>query len=138
MRQPKQILPRHQAGIRVSKRFEMETLIGFLLLGGVLLSIAFLLSGLTWQWVTTGRLGLDYTIAGMNVFQFVVADVRQLASASVRPRLLLNLGIGVLLLTPYARVLASMFYFAVVERNWKYTLFTGFVLCVLSYSLFLR
>lgn len=116
----------------------METLIGFLLLGGVLLSLAFLLSGLTWQWVTTGCLGLDYTIAGMNVFQFVVADVRQLASASVRPRLLLNLGIGVLLLTPYARVLASMFYFAVVERNWKYTLFTGFVLCVLSYSLFLR
>jgi uncharacterized membrane protein len=116
----------------------MEILIGSLLSGGVVLSIAFLLLGLTWQWVMTGRLGLNYTIAGMNVFQFVVADVCQLASTSVRPRLLLNLGIAVLLLASYARVLASMFYFAFVERNWKYTLFTGFVLCILSYSLFLR
>jgi uncharacterized membrane protein len=40
--------------------------------------------------------------------------------------------------TPYVRVLASLFYFAVVARNWKYTLFTGFVLTVLTYSLFLR
>ena len=31
-----------------------------------------------------------------------------------------------------------MLYFAVVERNAKYTLFTGFVFSVLTYSLFLR
>jgi len=43
-----------------------------------------------------------------------------------------------LLLTPYARVLASMLYFALVERNRKYTAFTTFVLLTLTYSLFLR
>ena len=42
-----------------------------------------------------------------------------------------------LLLTPYVRVLASLLYFAFAARNWKYALFTGFVLAVLSYSLFL-
>jgi len=42
------------------------------------------------------------------------------------------------MLTPFVRVLTSVFYFAFVERNWKYTLFTGFVLGLLTYSLFLR
>jgi hypothetical protein len=35
-------------------------------------------------------------------------------------------------------VLASLLFFAFAEHNWKYTLFTGFVLAVLTYSLFLR
>ncbi len=81
---------------------------------------------------------LDYTIAEMNLFQFVITDVRLLVSDTVRPRLFINLGIAVLMLTPYVRVLVSMFYFAFVEQNWKYSLFTGFVLSVLTYSLFLR
>jgi uncharacterized membrane protein len=41
------------------------------------------------------------------------------------------------MLTPYIRVLASLLYFAFVERNRKYTVFTGFVFAVLTYSLFL-
>jgi uncharacterized membrane protein len=44
------------------------------------------------------------------------------------------MGIGVLMLTPFVRVLASVVYFAFVEHNWKYTLFTAFVLSVLTYS----
>jgi uncharacterized membrane protein len=40
--------------------------------------------------------------------------------------------------TPYLRVAASAVYFALVERNLKYTLFTLFVFAVLTYSLFLR
>jgi uncharacterized membrane protein len=53
------------------------------------------------------------------------------------PHLLTNLGIATLVFTPYVRALASMFYFVFVERNRTYTLFTGFVLTVLTYSLFL-
>jgi len=48
----------------------------------------------------------------------------------------MNVGLAVLMLTPYARVLASVLYFALVERSAKYTIFTGFVLAVLTYSLF--
>ena len=50
--------------------------------------------------------------------------------------MLVNLGIAVLLLTPYVRVLMSMLYFVFVERNLKYALFTGFVLAMLTYGLF--
>ena len=61
-----------------------------------------------------------------------------MASHDLRPRVMVNMGMAVLMLTPFVRVLASVFYFALVERNWKYTLFTGFVLGVLTYTLFLR
>ena len=47
-------------------------------------------------------------------------------------------GIYVLLATPYVRVLASFLFFAFKERNIKYTIFTGLVLAVLTYSLLLR
>jgi uncharacterized membrane protein len=119
-------------------RFDMEILVGYILLGGVLLSMVLVSAGLMWRWIATGRLGLDYSIGGMNLFEFVLADARQVAADAVRPRLLVNLGIAALMLTPYVRVLASMLYFAFIERNAKYTLFTGFVFSVLTYSLFLR
>jgi uncharacterized membrane protein len=116
----------------------METMVGYLLLGGVVLSIALTVSGLAWSWRSTGALGLDYRLADMNLFQFLAQDLRQLGAGVWGPRLLVNLGIAALLLTPYVRVLASMAFFALVERNWKYTLFTAFVFAVLTYSLFLR
>ena len=118
--------------------FDMEVLVGYTLLGGVLLSMALVAAGLIWRWIATGQLGLDYAISGMNLFEFVLTDIRQVADHAVRPRLLVNLGMATLLLTPYVRVLTSMLYFAFVERNGKYTLFTGFVFSVLTYSLFLR
>jgi len=119
-------------------KFEMETLVGYLLAGGVILSMIFIAAGLAWDWVTTGRLGLDYTIKGMNFFEFIVADVKEVVLTGFGPRRLVSLGIATLMLTPFTRVAASMVYFAVVERNWKYTIFTAFVLGVLTYSLFLR
>ncbi len=121
-----------------ARTFDMEALVAYLLLIGVLVSMVLVVSGLAWGWIATGHLGLDYPIAGMNLFEFVVVDIRQGAAHGVNPRLLVNLGIAALALTPYARVLGSMLYFAIVERNGKYTLFTGFVFGVLTYSLFLR
>jgi uncharacterized membrane protein len=104
----------------------------------VLLSMALIIAGLIWQWAVTGHLAFNYTISGMNLFRFVLTDVRQLATHAFSARLLVNLGIVALLLTPYVRVLASMIYFILMEHNWKYAAFTGFVLSVLTYSLFLR
>ena len=118
--------------------FDMEVLVGYILLVGVLLSIALILAGLIWHVVTTHQLGFEFEIAGANLFRFALTDLNQLAAHTVSPRLLISLGIIVLLLTPYVRVLASMIYFAVVAHNWKYTLFTAFVLSVLTYGLFLR
>jgi len=121
-----------------AKEAMMEGFIGYVLLAGVAVSAVLVIVGLAWHWVRTGHLGADYTIPRMNLFEFIVADVRQVVSGPFRPRLLISLGIAALMLTPYVRVLASMIFFALVERNWKYSLFTGFVLAVLTYSLFLR
>ena len=116
----------------------MEIMVGYILQAGVLLSVVLLVIGLGWHWLSTGQLGWDYSISGMNLFDFVFSELQSIFSATLRPRLFLNLGIAVLMLTPYVRVLASMLYFAVAERNWKYTIFTAFVFSVLTYSLFLR
>ncbi len=118
--------------------FDMEILVGYILLIGVLLSMALIAIGVAWRWLATGQLGLEYSISGMNLFEFVLTDLRQVFTDTLRPRLFVNLGIATLMLTPYVRVLASMLYFAFVERNRKYTVFTAFVFSVLTYSLFLR
>jgi uncharacterized membrane protein len=104
---------------------------------GVVLSMALLLVGLVWHWFNVGKLDIDDTIAGMNLFQFVCADMRNVAEHALRPHLFVNLGFTVLLFTPYLRVFISLLPFGFVERNWKYTVFISLVLSVLTYSLFL-
>ena len=118
--------------------FDMEILVGYVLLCGVVLSITLIVSGLIWRWALTGHLGADYSIAGRDLFELTAHEIHGVASDDLRPRRLINLGFLCLMLTPYARVLASMVYFAVAARNWKYTVFTGVVFCVLTYSLLLR
>jgi len=125
------------AGTGSTAARNMDLLVGYVLIVGVLSSLGLLAAGLVWHWYSTGT-RLDYDLAGTTVFGLVVTDFRQLAAGAWRPRLLVNLGLVVLLLTPYARVLASMLYFALVERNRKYTAFTTFVLLTLTYSLFRR
>lgn len=116
----------------------MELVVSYILLGGVLLSTVLIIGGLAWHWAATGHLRLDYSIGGMNFFQFFLVNIQQLVFGAPDPRSLVSMGISVLMLTPYVRVLASMLYFAFVERNGKYAIFTNLVLGVLTYSLFLR
>ncbi len=127
----------HDKGHRKA-RFDMESLVGTILLTGILLSVALLAVSFVWRWMKVGNLRFEHSIVGMNFFEFISSTLGQMASRAFRPRLFLNMGIGVLMLTPFVRVLASVFYFAFAEHNWKYTLFTAFVLGVLTYSLFLR
>jgi uncharacterized membrane protein len=118
--------------------FDMEILIGYILLAGVLISSALLVIGLIWHWARWQNLRFEHSMVGMNFFEFILSTLHQVSSHDIRPRFILNMGIGVLMLTPFVRVLASVFYFILKERNWKYTFFTGFVFCVLAYSLFIR
>jgi uncharacterized membrane protein len=123
---------------KATPRRDMDTLVGYILLDGVLASLVLIVTGLCWRWLKTGQLWLDYQISGMNLFQFVVEEIRLAAHGAVRPRLFVNLGIAVLMLTPFLRVMASVVYFMIVLNNRKYTFFTLMVLLVLTYSLFLR
>jgi uncharacterized membrane protein len=120
------------------QRDRMNILAGYVLLGGVVLSVLLIVAGLVWRWIKTGDPTVLYTIPKMNLFEFVTAEARDLLHAQFRPRMLVSLGITALLLTPYLRVLVSLLFFTFAERNGKYSLFTAFVLLVLTYSLFLR
>jgi uncharacterized membrane protein len=120
------------------RQLEMDVLVGYILLGGVLLSMALIVAGLLWKYIQSGGVRLEYELAGMNLFQFAVSEIHLAVLGQMRPRLLINMGIVVLMLTPFFRVLASVVYFLLVLKNWKYTVFTLFVLLVLTGSLFLR
>jgi uncharacterized membrane protein len=130
--------PGIQSSAEESRQLGMDVLVGYILLCGVLLSMLLIIIGLVWKYIQSGGIHLDYELAGMNLFQFVVSEVHIAALGEIRPRLLVNMGIVVLMLTPFFRVLASMVYFLAVLKNWKYTVFTSFVLLVLTGSLFLR
>ena len=123
---------------RADQEALMDVLIGYVLLVGVLLSAALMVVALAWHGLKTGHLGADYLIPRLNLFEFLRAEIREVITGAFRPRLLMSLGIVTLLFTPYVRVAASLTFFLFVEHNWKYSLFTGFVLAVLTYSLFLR
>jgi len=133
---------RHLSGNRrqstESSAFDVEILVGSILLGGVTISSALLEFGLAWHRLLTGQFELDYPLVSTNFAQFLLADIRDLFSNTIQPRSLINLGLAVLMATPYLRVLTSIVYFAFIERNWKYSLFTSFVFAVLTYTLFQR
>ena len=121
-----------------SSQAKMEVLIGSFLLAGVLLSVALILLGLLWHFAVTGQLRLDYQLKGMNLFQLVAAEIGMAWHGQFHPEALITGGIATLMLTPYLRVLLSVFYFSAVLKNWKYTVITSFVLIVLTFSLFIR
>ena len=121
-----------------SKKIDVETAVGYLLLAGVLCSVVLLSCGAIWNWLATGRPEMSYPVAKAAAYRFFLDDFRRIRTGPWDPRLLTNLGVIVLLLTPYLRVFVSMLYFAFVERNAKYAVFTLFVLSVLTYSLCLR
>jgi uncharacterized membrane protein len=118
-----------------SRGLDMETLVGGILLAGLLGSIGCIVAGLLWHRVEAGAFTLDYELPATDVVGFLRADARTLFSLHAGPRRLVDLGIGILMATPYVRVLASLAYFLVV-RNWKYALFTITVLTTLTYGLF--
>lgn len=121
-----------------AKKFQVETAVGYLLLTGVLCSVVLLSIGAVWNWLATGSVEMSYPVAKAAAYRFFLDDFRQIRTGPWTPRLITDLGIIVLLLTPFLRVFISVLYFAFVERNAKYAAFTLFVLSVLTYSLWLR
>ena len=123
------------AHFRTDRPMDIERMVSGVLLIGLVSSVALIAAGVVWHWSRTGTLRFDYVLPATNVAGFIGDDVRQAAGLKTGPRRLINLGIAALLMTPYLRVIASMAYFALVARNWKYTLFTGVVLGTLTYTL---
>jgi len=65
----------------------------------------------------------------------IMMDIHDGDLAAHWPKILIHLAVVVLMLTPYLRVLASTFYFAFIERNWRHAAFSGFVLIITTIAL---
>jgi uncharacterized membrane protein len=75
-------------------------------------------------------------IHGKNFFNFL-AELIQGEHIHQKAILLMTLGIAILMLTPYVRVILSVIHF-VREKNVKYVLITLFVFALLTISLATR
>jgi len=53
--------------------FDMDILIGYILLAGVLISSALIAIGLIWHWVRWRNMRFEHSIVGMNFFEFIVS-----------------------------------------------------------------
>ena len=115
---------------------QVEQIVGNLLRTGVLLAAAVVLAGGVWFLVEHGAGSFNYHDFNENkwpelhTLRGVVAEVRQLRSRGI-----IQLGLLLLIATPVARVIFTIFAF-VMERDRTYVIVTLIVLTVLLYSLF--
>ncbi len=118
--------------------FDMEIVISYVLITGVVISLILLVAGTAAYAIAHHSLALAYSLPQVNLYAFISLTFVHLFTGVFTAKDVINLGIIALMLTPYVRVLFSAIYFGAIEHNMKYTLFTTFVLTVLTYSLFLR
>lgn len=123
-----------------SGEYGLETAISYLLIAGVVGSMLLLTAGLIMFFAIYGRLDVSLSdssmyITGRNFFSFLVG----LAAGKWEnaATLLITLGIVVLMMTVYIRVIMSVLYFA-GRKDFKYILITAFVLVALTLSLALH
>lgn len=108
---------------------DLESAAGYVLLGGLLLSLTFLVAGLVGHWAA--GTAVARSISPRSVFALLAGGVQGLLAGPRTPSLLVELGLSLLLLTPYARVLTTLGFF-VARRDWKYAAMTAFVAAVLT------
>ena len=118
----------------------LETIISYLLIVGVLVSVILEAIGITLYYGTYGDVQVSQNqavfISGKNFFAFIIYETQHLLG-SQNALLFMTLGLIILILTPYIRAITSVIYFA-WEKHYKYVLITLFVLVVLTISLALH
>ncbi len=114
---------------------KMDAIMGILLRTGVILAASIVLVGGVLFLMRHKTPVTDYHVfsgepSDLRTISGIFADVRALHA-----RGLIQLGLLVLIATPVARVIFSLFAF-MYQKDWKYVVFTAIVLGLLLYSLF--
>jgi len=113
---------------------KMDAIMGILLRSGVVLAASIVLVGGILFLVRHKTPVTDYQIFSsepndLRTIPGIFADVK-----AFKARGLIQLGLLVLIATPVARVVFSLFAF-LYQKDWKYVVFTAIVLALLLYSL---
>ena len=118
---------------------ELENAISYVLIAGVLISLFLEIAGIVLFYNSYGQLAISQEqsvfIQGHDFFSFIYNEFSQ--HTRTLPVMLMTAGVVVLMLTPYVRVILSVFYFA-RQKNIKYVVITLFVLTILTISLALH
>jgi uncharacterized membrane protein len=116
----------------------LERLVWSILLGGLALALGCICVGLVWEWTSLGSPSITPPFSATNLAGYLLVAATETPDMGTIPAVLVYTGIGILLLTPLASILASLLFFSLADRNWKFTAVTGFTLIVLVYVLFIR
>jgi uncharacterized membrane protein len=115
-------------------------MIGYILISGVVISLFLEVIGIILYYRSYGQFKIledkAVFIHGKNFFYFLV-ELIQGEHIRQKALWLMTLGITILMLTPYVRVILSVIHFS-REKNLKYVLITLFVLTLLTISLALQ
>ena len=120
---------------------KLETTISYLLIVGVVLSLALEIAGIAIFYKSHGNLDIllqdkAMFIQGRDFFSFLY-QIFAREPAQNTGIFLMTLGVAALILTPFVRVIASAMYFA-WKRDTRYVLITAFVIIALTISLALH
>ena len=119
---------------------KLETIISYILIIGVIVSVILEVIGISLYYVAYGNVQISQDksvfISGQNFFAFIINQTQHLFG-SQNALLFITLGLIILILAPYIRAVTSVIYFA-WEKHYKYVLITLFVLIVLTISLSLH
>jgi len=122
----------------VKRNYSIEDLISMLLTIGVFISVILMSIGVTLYLIQSMNLELslsdEWALSGSHIFEVFNLILIKLFSMENLPYALMAIGILMLILTQYIRVLASVIYFLII-RDWKYVAITAFVLTILTLSL---
>lgn len=111
--------------------------ISWILRIGVTVSLALELAGVLLYTIQTGNQSLDlsteWQFKGGNFFNFASSTVTAVGT-TLSPLNIMSLGVMILMLTPYVRVVAGVIYYG-VQKDWRYVGITLFVLAVITTGL---
>ncbi|MGD0795308.1 MAG: DUF1634 domain-containing protein [Dehalococcoidales bacterium] len=118
----------------------LETGISYLLMAGVIISLVLEIVGVALLYFSNHSLAVSQNqsvfIHGNDFFTFLFQQFQGKHSPGTGLQLM-TIGIIVLILTPFIRLVTSVVYFG-WEKNLKYVLITFFVLVVITLSLILH
>jgi uncharacterized membrane protein len=122
------------------KASRFEPAISYLLIIGVIACLILVTAGILLFYADFGHLAISEKKAMFlrekNFFYFLW-DLFRGSDDQDKGTWLMTLGIAILILTPYARVIMSVLYF-IIKKDLQYTFITLFVLILLTISLTLH
>jgi uncharacterized membrane protein len=124
--------------IKQRKGLDLEASLSYVLLYGVLIAMIVTSAGVIDFYIQNHSLEINQIVHVSSFAAYVSSATGAVFSGHDSWFGILSLGIIILMLTPYIRVLTSWVYFLVKERNTKYVVITLWVLVILTASLYLR